>query len=226
MAPIGLTIPNHYARAHDVRIGWLGPQWLFRGTKGSSLEGGHRVWAFLRWPGVIEPGTIAGDMVFVSDLYTTFARIAGNTADIPRDRIVDGIDQTALFLKGDTHGRRDYVHLYEVDQLKATVKQNMKIHWPGAGVNTSMAQMFNLYWDPREDNPLLYQAVWAGTPFGRMRVQHLRLKDRFPDWDHATGLPYEAVANLRPETEEMVAMWLRVYGDAKDVILGLEAIGN
>jgi arylsulfatase len=51
-------------------------QWLFRGTKGQALEGGHRVGAFVRWPGVVEPGSIAGDMVFVSDLYTTFARIA------------------------------------------------------------------------------------------------------------------------------------------------------
>ncbi len=82
-------------------------QWLFRGTKGQALEGGHRVGASIRWPGVVEPGSIAGDMVFVSDLYTTFARIAGNTDDIPRDRVVDGIDQTALIINGDTRGRRD-----------------------------------------------------------------------------------------------------------------------
>ncbi|NOR43595.1 MAG: sulfatase-like hydrolase/transferase [Gammaproteobacteria bacterium] len=90
-------------------------QWLFRGVKGSSLEGGHRVGAFIKWPGVTKPGSISGDMVFVSDLYTTFANIAGNTKGIPRDRVVDGIDQTALMMKGDTHGRRDYVHLYETN---------------------------------------------------------------------------------------------------------------
>ncbi len=201
-------------------------QWLFQGTKGQALEGGHRVGAFLRWPGVIEPGSVFGDMVFVSDLYTTFARIAGNTEGIPRDRVVDGIDQTALLLKGDTYGRRDYVHLYEVDKLKATVKQNMKIHWPAPGVNPAMAKIFNLYWDPREENPLLYQGVWAGTPFVRMRVQHLRLKDKFPDWEPARGTPYEDVENIRPETREMVETWLKTYGDAKDVILGVEAAGN
>ncbi len=64
----------------------------------------------------------AGDMIFISDLYTTLARIAGNTEGIPRDRVIDGIDQTPLILKGDKHGRRDYVHLYEVDKLTATVK--------------------------------------------------------------------------------------------------------
>ncbi len=201
-------------------------QWLFRGTKGQSLEGGHRVGAFIKWPGVVEPGSIAGDMVFVSDLYTTFARIAGNTKGIPRDRIVDGIDQTPLILKGDTNGRRDYVHLYEVNQLRATVKQNMKIHWPRPGVNPAMANIYNLYWDPREENPLLYQGVWAGTSFVRMRVQHVRMRDKFPDWKPAIGLPYEDVENLRPETKKMVQTWLTIYGDAKDVVLGVESAGN
>ncbi len=201
-------------------------EWLFRGTKGEALEGGHRVGAFIRWPGVIEPDSVAGDMVFVSDLYTTFARIAGNMDGIPRDRVVDGIDQTALLLKGDTNGRRDYVHLYEVDQLRATVKQNMKIHWPRPGTNPAMAQIFDLHWDPREEHPLKTQGVWAGTSFVRMRVQHLRQKERWPDWDPAGGMPYEDVENIRPETVEMVETWQTIYGDAKDVILGIESIGN
>ena len=165
-------------------------------------------------------------MVFISDLYTTFARIAGNTKGIPRDRIVDGVDQTAILLKGDTHGRRDYVHLYEVDQLKATVKQNMKIHWPAPGVNPAMAKVFNLYWDPREDNPLLYQGVWTGTPFVRMYAQHLRMKVKYPDWEPARGIPYEDVENIRPESRKMVETWKKIYGDAKDVVLGVESAGN
>ena len=201
-------------------------EWIFRGHKGSALEGGHRVGAFARWPGVIEPGSIIGDMLFVGDLYTTFARIAGNTKGIPRDRVVDGVDQTAVFLKGDTHGRRDYMHLYEMDQLRSTVKQQMKMHWPGPGTNPALAGVYNLYWDPREENPLRTGGVWSGTPFVRMQAQHLRLKDKYPDWEPAKGMPYEDVENMRPETKKMVETWLRVYGDAKHVILGVESAGN
>ena len=201
-------------------------EWLFRGTKGSALEGGHRVGAFLRWPGVIEPGTLVGDMVFVSDLYTTFARIAGNMDGIPRDRVVDGVDQTPLFIKGDTHGRRDYVHLYECGTLAATVKQNLKIKWPPPGLNPAFAQMYDLHWDPREDNPLKKQMVWAASAFSRMRIQHMRLMDKYPNWKHAVGEPYEDVVNIRPETKKMVATWKEIYGDAKDVILSIEAAGN
>ena len=52
-----------------------------------------RVSAFVRWPEVIKAGSIAGDMIHVSDLYTTIARITGTSGHIPRDRIVDGLDQ-------------------------------------------------------------------------------------------------------------------------------------
>ena len=36
-----------------------------------------------------------------------------------------------------------------------------------------------------------------------MRVQHLHMKSKFPDWNPAQGMPYEDVENIRPETEEM-----------------------
>jgi len=52
------------------------------------------------------------------------------------------------------------------------------------------------------------------------------MKDKFPDWKHARGMPYEDVENLRPETKEMVQTWLKIYGDARDVVLGVEAAGN
>ena len=200
--------------------------WLFRGVKGETLEGGVRVGAFAWWPGVIEPRSIVGDMIHVTDLYTTFARLANATDGIPRDRIIDGVDQLPILLKGDTHGRRDYVHLYEMNQLTATVKQQMKIHWPPPSVNPALAKVFNLYWDPREEHPLKSAGVWTGTSFVRMRTQHLRMKDKFPDRPAARGMPYEDVENLRPESKAMLKTWLRVYGDAKDVVLGVEAAGN
>ncbi len=200
--------------------------WIFRGGKGMTTEGGHRVGAFAMWPGVIEEGSVVGDMFFVSDWFTTFANLAGAKEGIPTDRVIDGIDQTPILLKGDTHGRRDYVHLYTMDKLKATVKQQMKIHWPGPGVNPSLAKVFNLYWDPREEFPLKEQGVWTGTPFVRMLAQHKRLKDKYPDWKPGRGMPYEDVENIRPETKEMLTMWQKVYGDAKDVILGVEMSGN
>ena len=97
-------------------------------AEGSFLEGGVRVTAQAWWPGMIEP-QIAGDILHITDLFTTFARLGGGTKYIPTDRIIDGIDQTALLLNGDTRSRRDSVFIYAGPQLGATVKGNYKRHW-------------------------------------------------------------------------------------------------
>ena len=89
----------------------------------SHLEGGVRVNAFIRWKGVLAPGLRAQDIVHVSDLFTTFARLAGAEEHIPTDRVIDGVDQTPVLFLGETHGRRDYVFVYEGPRLRSIVKQ-------------------------------------------------------------------------------------------------------
>jgi arylsulfatase len=49
----------------------------FRGEKATNWEGGFRVPMLIRWPGVIEPGTIINDMGAHEDLIPTFAAAAG-----------------------------------------------------------------------------------------------------------------------------------------------------
>ena len=39
-------------------------------------------------------------------------------------------------------------------------------------------------------------------------------------------MPYEDVENIRPETQAMLEMWLKVYGDARNVVLGIEPGGT
>ena len=46
------------------------------------------------------------------------------------------------------------------------------------------------------------------------------------DYSKERRMPYEDFANIRPETKVMVETWLKTYGDARDVILGIEAAGN
>ena len=81
---------------------------LHRGGKGDAWEGAVRVPFLVRWPGVIKPNQVVGDIIHVTDLFTTFATLAGATKYIPTDRIIDGVDQTSLLFNGDTHSRRDY----------------------------------------------------------------------------------------------------------------------
>ena len=39
-------------------------------------------------------------------------------------------------------------------------------------------------------------------------------------------MPYEDVENIRPMSKKMVEAWLKVYGDAKDVLLGWRRPGT
>ena len=183
---------------------------IYRGGKTDHLEGGVRVNAWVKWPGVIEAGSFAEDIIHVSDLYTTFARLANATDGIPRDRVIDGLDQSGVLLLGETHGRRDYLHIYEGTVLKSIVKNKYKMHLapPGANPITS-AFVFDLYRDPRESRPIdsIKVSPWAGGQFAGMAERHMKLKQKYPDRPPTHGMPYEGIENLRPETIEMVEVF-------------------
>ena len=182
-------------------------QLIYRGGKTDFLEGGVRVDAFVRWPGVIEPNSAAGDIVHVSDLFTTFARIAGATQHIPTDRVIDGVDQTALLLNGEHHGRRDYVYLYQNDVLSGVVKQEFKMHLPLPGMPAAAAGTYNLYRDPREEHPQIGISLWSGASFQDMVKRHMLTIKKYPHAKLGYGKPYEGIDNLRPETKETVDLF-------------------
>jgi arylsulfatase A-like enzyme len=183
---------------------------IFRGGKGDTTEGGVRVDAFVRWPGMIEADSVAGDIVHVTDLFTTIARLGGATNDIPRDRIIDGVDQTTLLLKGDTHGRRDYVFIYNINKLEAVVKEQYKLAIPGGNIeNAILADFYDLYRDPHEKYPVSTEVgAWGGAKFVRMVQRHMKRKAKYPDEGPATGVPYKGIENLRPESEAAVQEFL------------------
>ena len=182
---------------------------VYRGGKTDSLEGGVRVNAYIRWPAAIEAGSTAGDIIHVSDLFTTFAQIAGAMDEVPTDRVIDGLDQSSMLLLGDTHGRRDFVHIYEGHLLKAVVKNKYKIHVPPPGSNPIAAPIFDLTRDPREERPQdgIKYGPWAGGQFANMIMRHMAYKKQYPDRPLPHAMPYTGIENLRPETEEMIRVF-------------------
>lgn len=184
---------------------------IYRGGKTDHLEGGVRVNAWVKWKGVIEPATFANDMIHVSDLYTTFARLANATDGIPRDRVIDGLDQSSLMLLGDKHGRRDYLHVYEGTDIKSVIKNKYKMHLAPEGANPiTSAQFYDLYRDPRESRPIdsIKIGPWAGGQFAGMIQRHMMLQKKYPNRPATHGMPYEGIENLRPETKQLVDTFL------------------
>lgn len=180
---------------------------MFTGGKGDHTEGGVRVPGFAWWPGVIEADQVVGDIIHVTDLYTTFARLGGATKYIPTDRVIDGIDQTALLLNGDTHGRRDYVHIYKGLELAATVKGKYKQDWTVTIPGMVTVSYFDLQNDIREKAPVEVPLLHFNSAFVRMKERHEKQMEKYPNKAQAKGPAFTEITNARPETKDLERLY-------------------
>ncbi|MGC6457452.1 MAG: arylsulfatase B [Akkermansiaceae bacterium] len=64
----------------------------YRGTKNTNYEGGVRVPCVMRWPGKLKAGDTNDHLMHVTDLYSTFATLAGGS--LKQKRALDGINMT------------------------------------------------------------------------------------------------------------------------------------
>ena len=165
-----------------------GYSWL-RGGKGEVYEGGVRTPGFAVWPGVINPDQSALDMVSVTDLMVTAARIAGASEHLPKDRVLDGVDQTALLLNGEGRGRRDYMFHYSGNNLAAVRMGDFKLHL-GEGSTGGLPnfELYNIRRDPGEKFGQMYNHVWAVGPFQQLIGRHKALIQQFPHRSEKSGL--------------------------------------
>ncbi|MFT6286565.1 MAG: arylsulfatase A-like enzyme [Alcanivorax sp.] len=74
-----------------------------RGRKHGLYEGGIKVPAIIRYPGVIPRGTESAQIITGMDLFPTLANLVG--AHVPSDRPIDGIDIAAVFTGGKLESR-------------------------------------------------------------------------------------------------------------------------
>lgn len=71
--------------------------------KGWNYEGGTRVCQIIRWPGVIEPGSVSEEVVQTCDFYPTFLEAAG--LPLMPDQHVDGISMMPILKQEGDLGR-------------------------------------------------------------------------------------------------------------------------
>jgi len=115
---------------------------MLRGSKGTTYEGGFRVPAIIRWPGIVPAGSVQHDMISSIDLYPTIAGITG--AELPEKKL-DGLDIMGV-LEGKTVSPRDKFFYSRGTVLEAFRKGDLKLRiTAGDGV-----QLFNLAVDPGE----------------------------------------------------------------------------
>jgi arylsulfatase len=141
----------------------------FRGEKGSTWEGGFRVPALIRWPGVVEKGRVINDIFTHQDWLPTLLNAAGEPnigAKLKQghragDRTyrvhLDGYDQTEL-LAGKGPGKRDSVFYFDDNANFNAMRWNdWKIHfafmmegWGGPREALNFPRLVHLRSDPYE----------------------------------------------------------------------------
>jgi arylsulfatase len=156
-----------------------GYSWL-RGSKGDVLEGGVRVPAMAWWPGMIAPNQDPVDIMHLTDLFTTAARLGGAIDRIPNDRVTDGIDQTALLLLGEGHGRRNYMFHYSGGVLGAIRYEDFKVHITKGHGGLPGMDFYNVMRDPGEKFGQLYPGLFAVTPIQNILRDHMMMIKKFP----------------------------------------------
>ena len=162
-----------------------GSSGLFRDGKGSTWEGGQREPSFAWWPGKIQMGTVNMEIASTKDIYTTVSNLAG--AEIPTDRIVDGIDLSDFKAFGHESERKFFY--YGFDNTVFAVRQGKwKLHirtHSQTGDNhfeDPLPLLFDLETDPSEKYNLASEQPERVVDLLKLIELHAKSAAEFPDF--------------------------------------------
>lgn len=156
----------------EFRQPWRGTAGPWSGTYHTAMEGALRVPFMLRWPGKVAPGGVTNEIVHITDLYATLARVVG--AALPADRVIDGVDQLDFLTGQQAKSNREGFVYYIKQELRAAKWRDWKMHIvlerePNAGANhLETPYIFNLTRDPKEECDVGNEFSWVRTPLRHM----------------------------------------------------------
>ena len=130
-------------KGHPVGSIFWGEAGPLRNGKGSPYEGGYRLPCIVRWPGKV-PAERSSDAIFATiDFLPTFANLCG--FEVPKDRRIDGIDQTKLLLGKTKSGREDFYFNKAGYRLGKWKYLKPNAHFHGYAVEETRKKVDELY---------------------------------------------------------------------------------
>jgi len=156
-------------------FGFTGP---WRGTMFSPYEGSLRVPFLVRYPDKIPSQQVSNDIVHQIDIFPTLANLAGGT--IPKDRVLDGVDQTDFLIGTASKSARESVIIYIGNELFGVKWRNWKMLLKEidsksyAVQNMAYPSIYNLIVDPKEEEPEKFYLddTWVDTPLWQVIEDH------------------------------------------------------
>ena len=168
---------DHNSTNMTVETSVQGSAGPWRGTLFTGFEGALRVPFVVKWPEKIKAGMSSDEIVHAMDLFPT---IAGLTqGQVPKDRIIDGIDMSEFFLGNDEKSGREGFIVYMGKDIFGVKWRNWKLHFEEQeGWNTvkntyTMPKLYNLYDDPQERNNVLFPHTWVPKAALKQLEEHI-----------------------------------------------------
>jgi arylsulfatase len=168
----------------------------FRGAKGNTWEGGMRVPGVAYWRGMITPGRTSDGLFDLADIFTTCMTLAGNSSDVPKDRFIDGVDQTSFLLSNDGESNRKFEYYWLMKTLSAvrggefkflraseTTSADDVVNMGGfSGIADTYAygKLYNLYLDPKESHSYLIRKLVYNEVFQSALHRHAETFKKYP----------------------------------------------
>ena len=175
----------------EIYAGDTGP---FRGELGDAYEGSIRTIGMIKWPGKIEPST-SNEMFSLHDFLPTLANII--SAEVPKDRPIDGVDQTDFLLGKQKDSNRDHLLTFIGDRLVAVRWRQWRIYpvefLPSRGnpatggyVGTiretaGYPQIYNIEADPKEQVNVAHLNGYVVGPYMKLIQQYQSSLLQYPN---------------------------------------------
>lgn len=166
----------------------------FRGELGDGLEGSIRTVGMIKWPRKIPPRA-SNEMVSIHDFYPTLAAIIGG--QVPTDRAIDGVDQSAFFTGKQAKSNRESLLTFIGEEVVAVRWRQYRIYpkqfvsSPGnpalGGVagsreeGTGYPAIFNIEQDQREEVNIGGTDAWVVGHYMRLIGEYQKSLERYPN---------------------------------------------
>jgi len=175
----------------DSRPGSNGP---FRGELGDALEGSIRTVGMIKWPGRIAPRA-SNEMFSIHDWFPTLAGIIG--AQVPADRPIDGVDQSAFLTGKQPKSNRESLLTFIGEDIAAVRWREFRIYpkqfQPSNG-NPAMSGLagtriemngfpaiYNIEADPREEVNVISTNAWVIGPYLKLIGEYQKSLEKYPN---------------------------------------------
>lgn len=200
-------------------VGDTGP---FRGYLGDVHEGAVRTPMMIKWKGKIQEDQESNEIVAISDIFTTLSNIVG--ADIPKDRAIDGVDQSCILFGNCETAPREGVLFFHENTLAAAKWRQFKFYFRGEGVQQEqrsyndlwLPQAYNIMQDPKEYADILLKNLWLLSPALKQMVPFYISTRQHGMIQPGDNMPTPAVLDVPfVETSQLNKMFDQMMAQAK-----------